>query len=92
MFVRKLFADHNDLNPANIFTMGETAVWFDATSNRTINEIGARTISMDKQNVTVALTASASGANRLPFVLFKGKGKTAEDRELKARRKIVFIL
>eukprot|EP00117_Sycon_ciliatum_P018144 scpid62509/ scgid16871/ Pogo transposable element with KRAB domain len=32
---------------------------------------------------------SASGAKRLPFVVFKGKGKTAEDRELKARRDIV---
>ena len=37
----------------------------------------------------MALTASASGAKRLPFVLFKGKGKTAEDRELKARPDIV---
>ena len=89
VFVRKLFADNNDLNPANIFAMDETAVWFDATSNRTVNAIGARTISMDKQNVTVALTASASGAKRLPFVLVKGKVKTAEDRELQARRDIV---
>eukprot|EP00117_Sycon_ciliatum_P034403 scpid98714/ scgid26264/ len=46
VFFRKLFADNNDLNPANIFAMDETAVWFDATSNRTVNEIGARTISM----------------------------------------------
>ena len=36
----------------------------------------------------MALTASASGAKRLPFVFFKGKGKTAEDRELKDRRDI----
>ena len=52
VFVRKLFADNNDLNPANIFAMDETAVWFDVTSNRTINEIGAKTISVASQGMT----------------------------------------
>ena len=52
VFVRKLFADNNDLNPANIFAMDETAVWFDATSNRIVNEISARTISIPSQGMT----------------------------------------
>lgn len=43
----------------------------------------------EKHNATVSLTAAATGSKKLPYIVFKGKGKTAEDRELKTRSDIV---
>ena len=93
LYLESYFADHPTVQAGSILAMDETAVWFDATSNRTVDAVGSRTVSLastghDKQNVTVALTASADGNKRLPFIVFKGKGKTAEDKVLLARRDI----
>ena len=94
MYLRKYFAEHPTMTKANIFAMDETAVWFDSTSSRTVEVVGAQSVPLastghDKANVTVALCASADGKKLLPYIIFKGKGKTAEDKELKARRDIV---
>ena len=58
-----------------------------------VDVAGSRTVSLastghEKLNVTVAFAAAASGDKKCPFIISKGKGKTAEDRELKARRDI----
>lgn len=93
LYLKSYFRDHpSDL--ANIVAMDETAVWFDSTSNRTVDVAGSRTVSLastghEKLNVTVALSAAANGDKKKPFIVFKGKGKTPEDRELKARRDII---
>ena len=93
-YTRTYFEDHLEMNLDSIYAMDETAVWFDACGSRTVDSVGAKSVSLtttghDKQNVTVALTAVASGAKKLSFIVFKGKGKTAEDRTLKARRDVI---
>lgn len=93
-FIRKYFHDHPDRDLSNIYAMDETAVWFDAVSSRTVDLVGAKSVSLttsrhEKHNVTVSLTAAATGSKKLPYIVFKGKGKTAEDRELKTRSDIV---
>ena len=66
LYLKSYFADHSTVQAGSILAMDETAVWFDATSNWTVDAVGSRTVSLastghDKQNVTVALTASADG-------------------------------
>ena len=94
LYLKKYFADHPAITKSSIFAMDETAVWFDSTGSRTVEVIGAQSVPLastghDKANVTVALCAAADGKKLLPYIIFKGKGKTAEDKELKARRDIV---
>jgi hypothetical protein len=94
IYLRKYFAEHPSMTKSDVFAMDETAVWFDATSGGTVDIIGSRTVSLastghEKMNVTVALTGAADGSKRLPYIVFKGKGKTKEDKELQARRDIV---
>ena len=93
-YMRSYFHDHPERELRSIFSMDETAVWYDAVSTRTVDFVGAKSVSLmstghDKQNVTVALSAAANGLKKLPYVVFKGKGKTVEDRELKTRCDIV---
>ena len=93
LYLRAYYHDHPSMELSDIIAMDETAVWFDSTSNRTVDVAGSRTVSLastghEKLNVTVALAAAASGDKKCPFIIFKGKGKTTEDRELKARRDI----
>ena len=93
LYLRSYFADHPTMQAGSVYAMDETAVWFDSVSARTVDFVGSRTVSLaltdhDKQNVTVALTAAADGTKRLPFVVFKGKGRTSEDKLLLARRDI----
>ena len=94
LYLKKYFADHPAMTKSSIFAMDETAVWFDSTGSRTVEVIGAQSVPLastghDKANVTVALCAAADGKKLLPYIIFKGKGKTAEDKELKASRDIV---
>ena len=42
----------------------------------------------DKENITVGLCASSTGKKKLPYIIFRGKGNTAEDKQLKARKDI----
>ena len=42
----------------------------------------------EKANITVILAASADGKKKKPFVVFKGKGKGKDLKDLKARRDI----
>ena len=38
----------------------------------------------DKQNITVGLCASSAGEKKLPYITFRGKGNTEEDKEMKS--------
>ena len=69
------------------------AVWFDSVGNTNIEKVGSKEVEMfatghDKQNITVGLCASSAGKKKLPYIIFRGKGNTAEDRQLKARKDI----
>ena len=93
LYLRSYFAVHSAVQSSRVYAMDEKAVWFHAVSNWTMNVVGSRTVSLasaglEEQNVTVALTAAADGTKRLPFIIFKGKGKTADDKLLMARRDI----
>ena len=77
----------------NIWTFDETAVWFDRFGNTTIEKVGSKEVEMfatghDKQNITVGPCASSAGKKKLPYIIFRGKGNTAEDKQLKARKDI----
>ena len=77
----------------NIWTFDETAVWFDRFGNTTIEKVGSKEVEMfatghDKQNITVGPCASSAGKKKLPYIIFRGKGNTAEDKQLKARKHI----
>ena len=77
----------------NIWAFDETAVWFDSVGNTTIQKVGSKEVEMfttghDKQNITVGLCASSAGKKKLPYIIFRGKGNTAEDKQLKARKDI----
>src|SRR3989337_2707201 len=61
-----------------IANMDETLVTFDLSSNNTINETGARSISIrttghKKTNFTVVLSCMADGTKLPPLIIFKLK-------------------
>jgi len=63
---------------ALIGNMDETPVSFDLPSNTTIDELGARSVSIrttghEKTNFTVVLTCMADGTKLLPLIIFKLK-------------------
>ena len=77
----------------NTCAFDETAVWFDTVGNSTIEKIGAHEVGMyttghDKQNITVGLCASSAGKKKVPYIIFRGKGNTTEDKQLMARKDI----
>ena len=45
----------------------------------------------DKKMVTCVLLASSDGQKAKPTVVFKGKGKSKEDKELASRTDILFL-
>ena len=92
LYFRKLMTEKS-YHEENIWAFGETAVWFDRVGNTTIEKVGSKEVKMfttghDKQNITVGLCASSAGKKKLPYLIFKGKGSTAEDKQLKARKDI----
>ena len=77
----------------NIWAIDETAVWFASVGNSTIEKTGSKQVEMfttghDNQNITVSLCASSAGNKKLPYISFRGKGNTAEEKHLKARKGI----
>ena len=42
----------------------------------------------DKRNITVGLCASTAGKKKLPYIIFRRKSNTTEDKKLKARNDI----
>ena len=78
-----------------VLAYDETAVWLDATSDTTYTRTGESEVSMkttghEKMNITVGLMVAFSGVKNKPFVVFKGKGKTVEAKEL-AKIRDVFV-
>ena len=65
-----------------IGNMDKTPMYFDMTSNKTVERKGAKTVSVrttgaEKRHLTVVLTVTADGKMLPPMIIFKGK------RELK---------
>ena len=61
----------------NIIAMDETAIWNDMISNTTVEKSGAHSVNMkttghEKSKITVCLTATADGAKKKPFFVFRG--------------------
>ena len=78
---------------SSIIAYDETAVWYDSVGNTTIEKVGKEDIALastghDKQNITVGLAYTSDGTKLKPMIVFKGKGCTAEDKLLKARKDI----
>ena len=46
------------------------------------------TTGQDKQNITVGICASTAGRKKVPYIIFRVKGNTTEDKQLKARKDI----
>ena len=77
----------------NIWAFDETAVWFDSALNTAIEKVVAKEVEMlttghEKQNIAVGLCASSVGEKKLPYMIIRGKGNTANDKQLKARKDI----
>ena len=63
--------------PSDIIAFHETLVWVDMVSNRTVDVVGKKTVSMkttghEKCRVTVGLAAKDDGTKLKPFIVFKG--------------------
>lgn len=61
-----------------IVNMDETPMYFDMTTNKTVNLKGAKTVSVrstgaDKRRLTVVLAATGDGKMLPPMIIFKGK-------------------
>ena len=83
----------NNEYPGGIYAMYETAVFFDAVRSTTLEINGKEDITLastghDKQNINVALTYPSDGIKKVPYIVFKGKGKTKEDLMLQKRSDI----
>lgn len=92
MFLKKyLYSTNIELH--NIYARDETAVWLDSFRRRTVEQRRAQSVLLstgyEKQNVTVALCKAAGGSKKLPFIISRGKGKSAEAKQLAARRDII---
>ena len=84
------------MNEGDIVACDETAVWFDATSNKTIalrgeKSIGVASTGHDKANVTILLATASNGSKKRPLMVIKGKGKSKEDKILQGRRDIKVV-
>ena len=80
LYFRKLMTEKS-YHEENIWAFDETVVWFEM-------EVEMFTTGHDKQNIAVGLCASSAGKKKLPYIIFRGQGNTAEDKQLKARRDI----
>ena len=70
----------------NIWAFDETAVWFDSVGATTVESKGKKEVELfttghDKQNITAGLGASSAGNKKLPYIVFRGKGCTPEDKK-----------
>jgi hypothetical protein len=81
--------ERTQAQPADIYAMDETAVWFDMMAETTVNEKGAKSVCMkttghEKSRCTVILTANGSGKKLKPYVVFfRGSRKVKELNEKK---------
>ena len=71
--------------PSDIYAMDETAVWFDMLSDTSVDERGAKIVSVrttghEKSQCTVILTANGSGRKLKPHVVFFGGRKSQGER------------
>ena len=81
---------------AAIWGCDETPVFFYQVHNSTFEKVGAKEIKMkstggDKKMVTCVLLASSDGQKAKPTVVFMGKGKSKEDKELALRTDILVL-
>lgn len=79
-----------------VWACDETPVFFDQVHRSTVDKVGAREIKInttggDKKMVTCMLLAASDGGKARPTVVFKGKGKTKEDKELTARQDVLVM-
>lgn len=87
MFTAQLRKNHR-ISDDRIIAMDETAVFFDMTSNSTVEKSGVKTVSVrstghEKALVTVVLAAKGNGEKLKPFIVFK-----QAVREVKAMQSI----
>ena len=71
--------------PSDIYAMDETAVWFDMLSDTSVDERGAKNVSVkttghEKSRCTVVLTANGSGRKLKPHVVLFGGRKSQGER------------
>jgi hypothetical protein len=79
--IRKRLAEGGTLHGIDLkyfINMDQTAVYFEMKSSTTVNEVGARTVSIrdsasNSKRVTIVLAVAADGTKLPPFVVFKGK-------------------
>jgi hypothetical protein len=79
--IRKRLAEGGTLHGMDLkyfINMDQTAVYFEMKSSTTVNEVGARTVSIrdsasNSKRATIVLAVAADGTKLPPFVVFKGK-------------------
>ena len=76
LHVRRLSKAYN-YQPSCIIAMDETSVWDDMVSNTTVDDVGAKSISLkttghEKVMVSVCLAAKADGTKLKPMIVFRG--------------------
>lgn len=75
LYTRRLVLKHG-YSPADILAMDETPVWMDMVSNTTVDDKGAKEVTLrstghEKMRVSVCLAAKADGTKLKPMIVFK---------------------
>ena len=82
-YVRELISE-GQYSPCKIGNMDEVPVTFDAPNNRTVNEIGEKTVRVtttghERTNFTAVLSCMADGTKLPPLLIFKRKTMPREN-------------
>ena len=90
LYIRKVL---EETKYQKVIAYDETACWFDAVGDTTVEKVGAQDVTMastghEKVNVTVGLAYASDGSKLVPTIVFKGKGLTKEDKDLCKRKDI----
>ena len=87
-------------NNFNIFNMDETPIYFEMVSNKTIEKIGEKTVTIvthgsERTRISLLLCISASGEKLPPLLVFKGKSDGNKIKKLKeneyVKKKKIFV-
>ena len=93
LYMRSILERHRC---CKVWACDETPVFYDLVSNRTFDKKRAKVVKINtsggsKKMVTVIPVASSEGEKKPITIIFKGKGKTSEDKQLAKREDCVFL-
>ena len=91
LYMKNLYQKHDF---SQVVAMDETPLFSDNMGKTTLDERGAKQVRMrttgnSKKMQTLVLSVNLDGSKNLPCLVFKGKGKTPEGKQLQSRDDIL---